>query len=660
MSKRLLTMAALACSILCHRAGFAASVEPNHIPIQAELVKGIEAGRVKAGETVFAKVDIAWKDSTCNLRKGAILKGRVVSESARSKTSKRSDLALLFESGQCGGRDMKPLALTVAALIAPDPSHGSSLYENQENQPLSEAVGLGIGGEGSAGTGSGFSSGSAMRSVTAAAATSYVEPIRYKPPKAVLPGQVIGIAGVQLSVGNGPEGSSVVSSSRHNVRLDEGSQFVLVPSVKTVAARIEPTPTPVASASASTSSSTSRQTPLPEVPLPDETDICTPPECSVAVSTSEGQPGTTQAAATLSVKELGYVARGNREMEGFDYDAALAYMGPKRMLFTFNPHLLVRRAGAEASQVRTVRAVLIDLPAMKVLKTADWRVLDEKQYLWPVGNERVLVHVGSELRMYGPGLTVDKKVSLNGPLAFVRVSPSGNYFAVGVVQERHTRTVHEQLAEAEGREPEEDVEVKVLSAEFRVLATVTRSSRDAPPVLSDEGEIRIPTIGKNRWRVVENTWDGQRRVLAQVTSTCKPEATTLQPDLLFLVGCDRQSDGKWYRMLRSDGKPVLKGWSPSQELEQTANGASGTFAVGVAKADKPIAAEALFRAADLESENIGVYHVENGRRKFAISIASPVPTLQTFVLSPNGDQLAVLQENQIAFYAVSNSAEIHP
>ncbi|MFI5071705.1 MAG: hypothetical protein ACHP8A_12530, partial [Terriglobales bacterium] len=256
------------------------------------------------------------------------------------------------------------------------------------------------------------------------------------------------------------------------------------------------------------------------------------------------------------------------------------------------------------------------------------------------------------------GLTVDQRVSLNGPLAFVRVSPSGNYFAVGVVQERHSRTVHEQLAEAEGREPEEDVEVKVLSAEFRVLATVTRSSRDAPPVLSDEGEIRIPTIGKNRWRAVENTWDGQRRVLAQVTSTCKPEATTLQPDLLFLVGCDRQSDGKWY--LRSDGKPVLKGWSPSQELEQTANGASGTFAVGVAKADKPIAAEALFRAADLESENIGVYHVENGRRKFAISIASPVPTLQTFVLSPNGDQLAVLQENQIAFYAVSNPAEIHP
>jgi hypothetical protein len=84
--------------------------------------------------------------------------------------------------------------------------------------------------------------------------------------------------------------------------------------------------------------------------------------------------------------------------------------------------------------------------------------------------------------------------------------------------------------------------------------------------------------GKNRWRELENTWNGQRRVLAQVTSTGRPEATTLQPNLLFLVGCDRLADGRWYRMLRFDGKPVLKGWSPSAEMQQTADGATDTFA----------------------------------------------------------------------------------
>jgi hypothetical protein len=104
---------------------------------------------------------------------------------------------------------------------------------------------------------------------------------------------------------------------------------------------------------------------------------------------------------------------------------------------------------------------------------------------------------------------------------------------------------------------------------------------------------------------------------------------------------------------------VLKGWSPSAELEQTANGTAATFAVGVAKASKPVQAETLFRATDLLSESIGVYGVENGQRKFLVSIESPVPTLQTFVLSPDGSQLAVLKGDQIAFYGVSSASESH-
>jgi|HubBroStandDraft_6_1064221.scaffolds.fasta_scaffold67641_2 hypothetical protein len=658
MSKRFLRIPVLLGTALCCLV-HAGSTEPNRVPIQAELVKAIEAGRVQVGDSVLAKVLIEWKDSACNLRKGAILKGRVVSESVHSKTSRTSDLALLFESGECGGRDLKPLPLTIAAVMAPNPN--SSLYADQEHQSLSDAVGLGVGGGSTAGSGAGFVGGGGLRSVTAAAGTAYVEPTRYKPPKAVLPGQVVGIGGVKLSVGSGPEGSSVLSSG-HNLRLESGSQFVLVPSLKAapmVAANLPPNlPASAPSSTTSSTDPTASQTTVSEEPAIDETEICAPPQCSTALAAGEAEPGTAQAAATISIKELGYSLRGNREMDSFDYDAALAYLGPKKLLFTFNPHLLVPRPGAEASpQMRTIRAVLIDLQTMKVIQTTDWRVLDSRQYLWPIENERVLVHVGSELRMYGPGLKVEQKVSLSGPLAFVRISPSGKYFAVGTVQERHSRGVHEQLAEAEGREPEEDVEVKVLNAEFRTLASVTRSSRDAPPVLSDEGEIRIPTTGKNRWRIVENSWDGQRRVLAQVNSTCKPEATTLQPNLLFLVGCDRQADGKWYRMLRADGKPVLKGWSPSAELEQTASGASDSFAVRVAKAGKPVETESLFLPTDLLSENIGVYRVEDGKRTFAVSVPSPVPTLQTFVLSPTGDQLAILKGDQITFYSVPGGTE---
>jgi hypothetical protein len=645
-------------SILC--AAPAAKAQQQRLPVQADLLKAMEVGRIKVGDPIYAKVENEWKSPACNLRKGAILKGRVVAQNIRSKTQKISDIALLFESGECGGHDMKPLPLTVAALVAPDPNRNTNLFEGQESQPLSEVVGSVIGGGSGTGPALGGTTGGNLRSLTGAASTAYfVEPPKFKPPKAVLPGQVAGIPDVKLNVGGGPEGSSILSATKHNLRLEAGSELVLVSSTK------------------DESTAASVTTPSPDVPLPgatstvsevkpaadedDETEVCSPPACSVALPAGEGPSSTNSAAATLPIKAMGFVPPLDREMYRFDHSAAIAYLGPKSLLFTFNPHNLVPRTAAEAAEpsLHTIRAVLIDLDTMRVERTLDWRVHDAQQYLWPIAHDRVLVHVGRELRMYGPGLKLRQRLTLSGSLAFVRISPSAAYFAIGAIKERHSELTHRQIAEAENREPEEDVELKVLDANFNVLATVMRSSREVPPVLSDEGEIRIPTIGKNRWRIVEVTWTGQRHVLAQVNSTCRPEATSLQPNLLFVVGCDRQSDGKWYRMLRPNGKPVLKGWSSSAELEQTASGsaASSVFAIGIAEAAKPMNADSAFHLSDLKAQDVDVYRVDDGHKLVALKIPSLLPTLQTFALSPDGMQLAVLQQAQIVFYATQGSTQ---
>src|SRR5579863_9909706 len=71
----------------------------NRAPVQAALVKSIEAGRVRVGDPIYARVELAWSDSSCKLREGAILKGRIVLQTARSKGAKSSEIGLLFESG---------------------------------------------------------------------------------------------------------------------------------------------------------------------------------------------------------------------------------------------------------------------------------------------------------------------------------------------------------------------------------------------------------------------------------------------------------------------------------------------------------------------------------------------------------------------------------
>ena len=47
----------------------------------------------RSADPVYAKVETEWKSPACDLRKGAILKGRIVSQTVRSKTQKTSDVA---------------------------------------------------------------------------------------------------------------------------------------------------------------------------------------------------------------------------------------------------------------------------------------------------------------------------------------------------------------------------------------------------------------------------------------------------------------------------------------------------------------------------------------------------------------------------------------
>jgi hypothetical protein len=554
---------------------------------------------------------------------------------------------LLFESGECNGKEMKPISLTVAAMVGPYPT-SPSLFDDQQTPSLSDAVGLNLNGDNAAVTGN------AMRSVLQAAQTVIYQPTQQRPPRAVMPGQVVGMRDVKLSVGTGPEGSSIITDDHHNLRLEVGSQFVLVPNVK-ASPVVTPTAKVVPPASVTSASSVART--VPSVPeFADTTEVCEAPQCSIAATNdvSLASPGSV---AAISIKNLGYVSSPNRDMYHFDREAALSYLGENELLFTFNPHELVPRVGLSGIW-RTIRSVLIDVKTEKIKRVEDWQVPDGGQYLWPIGSNKVLVHIGKQLRVYGPGLRLEQSLVVNGPLAFVAISPSSKYFAIGVIQERHTAAIHKQLEDAEGREPEEDVEVRVLDAEFRTLAHVVRSSLDAPPVLSDEGEIRIPTIGKNRWRIVEQTWAGQRRVLAEVSSTCRVSAKSLPPDLLFVTGCDQPS-GTWYRMLTSEGKPVLKGRSPSEELGQLAEGreTSGLFAVAVTKASKSVAPNVAFRSNDLESEHIVLYRANNGQKVLAVNVASPIPTFQTFGISPSGDQLAVFKSGEIAFYSVLGAGE---
>jgi len=465
-------------------------------------------------------------------------------------------------------------------------------------------------------------------------------------PAVITPGEVWGISHLNLSVATGVNGSSVLSTTSRSLRLNFATNLVFFPrpepiTVMAVVGDVRPgaVDTPAVQPKA----------------VVDETELCSPPSCSVALAETGPSDADPHAAASFSIAGMGYSPRLTRELTELDYDAAIAYLGSGELLFTFNPHKLVPRYPQEYDDVaRVIRAVVIDLDGKTVTHTVDWRVPDGGQYLWPVGLDHVVVHIGNELRMYGPGLSLEQKMTLDGPLNFLRISPDGKVLAVGVVRERHSRQIHRQLQDSSSDAPEEDVAIHVVDASFKPVGELLRTSASAPPVLTDAGEARTLPDGRQRWLIQEETWDRHTRKIALVASSCAVTAVALRGDLLFLRGCDVHVRSRWYRAIRMDGHTVLKGVVSGKNIETAvlANESTPTFVLAMAKSADAVLTGAPFHGSDLASETIGVYEANNGKRIFATNVTSPAPTKQTFALSPQGDRLAVLRGNEISFYGI--------
>jgi hypothetical protein len=466
-------------------------------------------------------------------------------------------------------------------------------------------------------------------------------------------GDVYHIKGLKLSVGTGPENSSILTSKDHDVALEKHSMFLLIPAQWSIA----PEPggaQPESSDTVARIPTAARAEALPVQPPLNDVDLCAPPQCNLALPSGNAND-VGRATETISIRDLGYSPRPQRDAFNFVHDEVLAYLGRRELLVAFNPHELVSRdAQRLGSTVRVIRAAVVDTETHQVTHIVDWALPDKRQYLWPLANGRVLVHVGSELRVYGEGLQIQNRVSLDGPLAFVRVTPDGSFIAVGVLHERHTPELHAQLRENLNGDPEEDVNILVLNSNFETIAQSTARSNLMAPTLLNEGQVTLGAQSNMRYRLSMVTWDSHASVVARFTSSCMPELSSIAPDLLFLVSCDKRTQGREYRVLRRDGKLALKGDSTENDCGHAAEGSANqeAFVVKIVQSSMPEPPGAPLNAAQFSSEELRVYRATDGKRLLAVRVSSPSLSRDGYALAPDASQLAVLTRDQLSVYSV--------
>ena len=631
---------------LCLCPGFGqTSPEANQVPVQAELLSYINVRHLTDGATVTARTTADWSGTGCVLRRGAILEVKVETASPRGKGG-HSKLALSFTKAQCNGADMVPFSLVLEAIAATP-----TLYSNVTTGPtipigsFSNPNGHGsVAGFGGAGMGD--------LTVTHLEFMGVQHSFPMRPE--LRSGDVIDLKGLKLEVGSGPNQSSVLTSKDRDVSLGKYTQFLLMPA--SLAFRPEgASPVTLHTRNPADPSQPS----IPPSPHPaafvDSLETCAPPGCAVDLPVTSAEL-TGHAGDSIPVRALGYAPRTNKVMDSFDHEDALAWLGPQELLLAMNPHTLIRRNrdSKKGAPVRVIRAVLLDTGSRAVLQAVDWELADYGRYLWQLDRNRILVHVGNELRVYGSGLKVESRIPLSGPLAFVRIAPNGQLMAVATLRERHSEELHSRLLQESDAQPEEDVDVLILDQGFKTIGETSTTSGLMPPTLLNEGQVKLLAQPKDRYRLAMSTWDNKTVTLARFGSLCTPHLSSVAPDLLFLMTCNVTDGATEYRVLRGDGKPLLRGKASPTEVGQDAigNNQNQTFAVKVVHANRALSSGGQFRGLELESEQVRVYRASDGKRLLSVKVDDPGTSQGGYALSADGSRLAVLAGSEIRLFPV--------
>ncbi len=620
------------------------SAPPPRTLLQTRLDVSLDTLRLRPGAPILASVLVPWSGPDCVLKVGATVYGQVTEVSSKHKGQHESSLKVLFDRADCNGERAVPITLVLFAVInSNDDPTGQQAYSSQ----LFGATSLHPITQSAANKTLPVDNSVLINNIVMAADAAHA--LDPHVPNSVKAGQVIDAGKVTLDVGTGPELPSVLRSEKQDFAINRKAELVLV-------ASLQPKPhQPALARREEVVASIPVKKADPKTPLlPDVTEVCAAGECSELHDPVQGVEG---ALRSIPIANLGYRPRHHVQMSEFDRDSSISYLTPQQILVTFDLHRLRSRL-ADTWPItvhRQVRAVLLDAKTGKVQRVSDWNVDGSGQYLWSAGPGRVLVHMGGALHIFGPNLLSEAVLPARGDLLWVSVSPAGRRIALAMVNERHTREVHEQIASLTSVAPEEDIEVRVFDRNGELLLSHADSSDVRTPVLTDSGgEIVLRRERDQRWQILEQVAE-TKHVVATVNSSCAPSISATSNDAFFVVGC--ASGGRWYRVIRKNGRTLMKVPPSDQEIEQRAlaNGDS-IFAVRVVDLTNAPSAQFLYSTTSLHDERISVHRSSDGHEMMLARVKSFPQTRSSFALSTDERQLALLTEDDVVIYQIPAGA----
>jgi hypothetical protein len=365
---------------------------------------------------------------------------------------------------------------------------------------------------------------------------------------------------------------------------------------------------------------------------------------------------------TIRVAPLGYLPPG--DLPAFYYHAMveLHFIDADHLMFAFNTQGLLKRDDncPDSDVQRMVHAVVFQLPSGQVLKQADWELYDFMDFLWRLGDGKLLLRRCNQLESIGADLNPKLLIKATGTVQEVSFSPD---HSMVVVQEKVTPNSQDKDSGALPSVLDQETEAQRINVSFiqlhplRMIGRVEVSLPGPIPVTAN-GLFEVLTASHDQWVVNMDIFDGTQRQIATLHSLCPPAIRAITNSILMATTCGK-GDQKAFQGFDLQGSLLWQiSLLPDQYYPRLIPISGGThFAIESLRLKNPHAALDPLTKEDVDGEDIDIYDTLSGVRIATFQTTPAYTGGHNVDFSPDGTRMAVLHDGAIEIYALSDLAK---
>lgn len=258
-------------------------------------------------------------------------------------------------------------------------------------------------------------------------------------------------------------------------------------------------------------------------------------------------------AASIHVTPLGFSGPGPLYLGERNAMASLAFIGEDRLLFTFRVPGLIRREHRPGedpdSDVRQIRALVLNIANGAVESEAMWSVHDRARYLWMLKNGHFLLRDRENLSEGDDHLNLKPLLKFPGRLLRIDLDPNQQYLVSSSMEPPETAAERDSASstatgsDAANKDEKKtdpaapDFVVRILRRDSGKVMLVSRTRSVAHLPINSVGYLEDLRGRADDWTLNLNYFSGGSHLLGNVDSTCAPSNEFIREELILATGC---------------------------------------------------------------------------------------------------------------------------